>query len=393
MQDYNTALAVTRPFFADLDQTEPLLAHCSIRLSRRRDDAISKLAEEAVIAATTGKAKSEDSSDSFPFMDLPAELRLEILSYTDIVAPRKEVEWNPSAGGYYVRYLDAYWHPEHSFHLGSEEFPYMPCWNNSYSGCFCRAQHAAYSSEIACNCWTRPSPFFLVNRAFCADAQRVFYSENRFVITPNGEPWEDADRTDRLPASIFLSDVVPKHCLRYLRELEFVFPSLGKIVTYCQPQSREWQDWVRTLNSVADKLNLPNLTIRVLFAEWHPGAGAGHQPYEDDHPVYRQSQDEHEFNLMRQAYVDTITPLQRLRGLRSFFVYLKDPWWHSREYNHWDIELVRDKCGQLKQNMIALTVKLEKVVMGEQYDATAVGRPNKDQSLWTWDYKRYWCEL
>lgn len=153
------------------------------------------------------------------------------------------------------------------------------------------------------------------------------------------------------------------------------------------------------MDTVADKLNIPNLAVRVLFASWHPGAAAGHQSYEVEHPVYRHSQGDLELRLMRQSYVNTITPLERLRGLKSFFVYLKDPWWHSKEYNYYPRDsdsghdLFLQKLARLRENMIDSSVKLEKKVMGEQYDSAAVGRPSRDQSPWNWDYKRYWCAL
>lgn len=236
VEDLETATLVTEPFLQTTHSSEPLLAACSIRLGRKRDSDVSKLARRAVSLLTEGVDPGTEDSNatSFRFMDLPTELRLQILSHTDLVAPRQEVEWNPESGGYYIRYLDSEYHLDSDWTTPGIEKTYMPCWFRScLRGCFCGAQHAAYTSKVPCHDWIKPTSMFLVNRGFCADARRVFYSENRFVITPNAAPWVDADAVDRLPASVFLTDVMPRNCLRYLRSLEFVFPSLGKIITYC----------------------------------------------------------------------------------------------------------------------------------------------------------------
>ena len=395
--DLETASLLIEPFLTVLQPDQALLADLSIRISKQRDHTMSTLAHRAVSLNTTGRDYIEEDAASFRFMELPVELRLHVLSFTDVVAPRQEVEWNPFTGGFYIRYNDRYYHPEHDYTM--KDAPHMPCWDRTYPyGCFCRAQHSAYSSEYPCLCWTRPQALFLVSRTFCTDALRVFYSENRFVVNANGSPWHDADAVDCLPASIFLTSAVPESCLKYLRNLDFVFPSLGKINSYCTPQTPAWENWVRTLDYVKDKLHLSNINLRVTFAKWHPGSFAGHMTFEEEVPEYRQGRGEREFQLARQSYLDTIAPLQRLRGLKRFFVYLADPYDFSRAHyddmaGPIDYDLLEQDARKREQEMQKLNARMERMIMGDDYDANLASKAEMPKALWLYALDRFWCEL
>jgi hypothetical protein len=175
---------VVEPF---LRASKPLLAGCSIRLSCKPDHDLRHLAERAVQAMTeTDRPIIEPGSKSKKcrsFSDLPAELRLLILSLTDLVTPQREVNWSPETGFF-------------CWSSGSHLQPYSPLtqhgtWEQLESvsdrfrtaqglcnewtsgplyGCFCNAGHAAYSTIYPCKCWAPPRSLFLVSRTMHRDA-------------------------------------------------------------------------------------------------------------------------------------------------------------------------------------------------------------------------------
>jgi hypothetical protein len=127
-------------------------------------------------------------------------------------------------------------------------------------------------SPSACNCWAPPTNLFLICRTLYRDAQFVFFSRNRFIVHDfhAGQPWdlpaeqlEPPDSTEpgstetgststtypfeRLAISEFLREVVPVHCLTYLRFLELVFPPY---VPHGWPQAEHPAilDWVATVD-------------------------------------------------------------------------------------------------------------------------------------------------
>ena len=382
-----------RPFLAE---THPVLAGCSIRLSHRKDPRLQKLAEKAV-ATTTGSGppvmhKGGTHTLSYPsFMDLPPELRLHILTYTDLVTPFREVEWNPSHGWYFryeMPYCLMYRHPRDTHgSLGvncpkstswwQDDTPYLACWERSDpSGCYCRAYHTAYSTIHRCDCWAPPKSIFLVSHAMRQDAKQVFFGHNRIIVAPTGGVISEtvSGSPERLPISVFLTGIIPKDALRYLRFLELVFPPFGKErpCAFCPAQSTEWHDWNETLEKVKDDLNLPKLTIRVYFAASLP-------PFEDHGheivPSWRRQMTGVQSQAIQTSYLDTISPLKRLRGLGRFFAHLADPslWVEGRE-------LVEET------GLPALEHEVERVVMGDWYDSSAAGKVEETWSRWLEDH-------
>jgi hypothetical protein len=99
-------------FFCDVDDLEagmravepflsmPTLADCSIRLGQKANLALQDLARKTATGAVG--CYSDEPRSPFRFLDLPQELRLQILEYTDLVTPLCEVERNPKSG-FYVR--------------------------------------------------------------------------------------------------------------------------------------------------------------------------------------------------------------------------------------------------------------------------------------------------
>ena len=141
------------------------------------------------------------------------------------MTPLCEIEWSPLEG-FRLRYST--WRCggvgkcEPSIHYACQ---FRNCWEGSHDGCFCRHCHAAFKPE--CHCWSPPTSLFLVCRTLLQDARAVFFLRNRFVIIHTPDFVEPAP--PRLEASIFLTGIVPRSAIHFLRDLEFIFPLLAYI--------------------------------------------------------------------------------------------------------------------------------------------------------------------
>ncbi|KAK4234435.1 hypothetical protein C8A03DRAFT_37796 [Achaetomium macrosporum] len=251
----------------------PRLRDCRGRLSRSPSYALQKIAEEAVLQAC-GRASPARLGPANPrissaLTNLPPELRIRILEYTNLITPWKEVTWCRQNSGYQaVRALCASSRqglcpPQNQNvcrlsscdpHLDLDR-GFVP----SSGCCFCRRRHAA--SSFACDCWAPATNLFLACRALYRDAQFVFFSGNRFIVHDFHYPFE------RLAIFEFLRDVVPTHCLANFRFLELVFPPY---VPHGWPDSQHpaVQDWVATVGWLRGHINAPALTLRVVMADF-----------------------------------------------------------------------------------------------------------------------------
>ncbi|KAK3381235.1 hypothetical protein B0H63DRAFT_560949 [Podospora didyma] len=226
--------------------------------------------------------------------DLPRELRLHILEYTDLITPWKEVSWSRQGRGYMV--FRPYCQLSHEqacppdVHHGCKLYR---CQGDGPSspGCFCRCRHAAFS--LACKCWAPPTNLFLLFHFLTRDAQFVFFSGNRFIVHDfHADPSWDMQSDSRLEplvrggggspgtteqyyyyqyegfaASEFLQDVVLTHCLADLCFLELIFLLYGY---YAWPHNNHAPvlDWRATVGTwLQGKIDAPALTIRLVMVD------------------------------------------------------------------------------------------------------------------------------
>ncbi|KAB5566356.1 hypothetical protein GE09DRAFT_1106407 [Coniochaeta sp. 2T2.1] len=296
---------MARRITSELDHF-PALRQCDIRLNNDPNkEELFEIAKQAAVRALNSKAYRlfpPCPPSPFRFLDLPPEVRLHILGYTDLVTPLSTVSWElglmhdfsrrrllmgtcendfewmdgpphteckPPYDGCYPRdheRCDPYTclrEPQcpHQFrkcwrcpHYGCQ---FLKCWSRSAGGCFCRALHTAYST--LCRCWRPPTDLFLVSRLFCNDARAVFYSLNHFIV--ESVYWDHRlPRPPRHPASIFLRDAVPTGALGHLRSLEICSLHFDR---YPFGEDIADQDWQRTVNYLRDKINPVFLKIVV----------------------------------------------------------------------------------------------------------------------------------
>jgi hypothetical protein len=262
-------------------------------------------------------------------------------------------------------------------------------------GCFCRRRHAAFS--FRCQCWAPPTPLFLVCRTLLQDAQFTFFSGNRFIVhdykasrcwalpffreytnheleEPPRASASDTPRyaypNTRFAASQFLRDVVPTHCLAYLRFLELVFPPYLAQTWPRGDHHPVLQDWRATIDWLLDKVNAPALTLRLA------GAEAPHGTPDEYHQVVPLS----DGGDIATAHLHLARPLKALGGvgLARFFVCLPFPW---------ECTMGPDRRREMRPRIEAkqkqLKASLERMVMGDRYESQyADGKEEPGSSFW-----------
>lgn len=326
----------------------PPLASCAIRLSREPDLLLWQLAHTTATRAMGHPASQLKSP--FRFLDLPGELRRQIFEFTDLVTPLCEIEWSPSEG-FRLRYST--WRCggvgkcEPSLHYACQ---FRNCWEGSYDGCFCRHFHAAFKPN--CHCWSLPTSLFLVCRALLQDARAVFFMRNRFVINHTPDFVEPA--RPRLEASVFLTDIVPRSAIPFLRDLELVFPLVEN--EWLRYLGSPYQDWISALDLVKEELCTPLLTVRFYMTDYIP-EGPGVLPSADkihiSHMVFR-------------PVLVFFVPLRDLKGLKAFFAYGGERFlWPPSRRGAAELEAI-----------------MELLVMGSDYDSMTMGKEQQRKSQW-----------
>jgi len=162
----------------------PILRECTLRFGLKgRQEELQELARKTVLKLT-GRIITGITDTPFRFMDLPREIQLHILRYTDLVSP-KDLAWCPDQAidGYrVVQSSSIRW----QLHSSTTAYDYFCCGSCSCSGatdsCCCTIRHTGFSTT--CECWTMPTALFSLSRRMKEDATSIFFSRNHFVILP-----------------------------------------------------------------------------------------------------------------------------------------------------------------------------------------------------------------
>ncbi len=171
---------VLRPFWQ-----LPPLRECSIRLGliylhsgSDQSGTFLQLAKQ-----TVNMVISRSSQRNFRYTELPTEIQLQILGYTDLVTPY-DLVWciNTEIGSA----ISSPFYEKRTFHCHADAGGSSCCGQCSpISGlCSCWTRRAAFSTT--CTCWRFPISFVLVNRKMKEHAEFVFYSKNHFSLLPRG---------------------------------------------------------------------------------------------------------------------------------------------------------------------------------------------------------------
>ena len=310
----------------------PRLAACAIRLSAKSDPQLAILADTTT-RQLTGRLSLLTRS---LLPRLPHEIHVQILEHTDLIAPH-DLELYPAAG-YLCR----------SRSLNRMECDDPPRRNTLNSCLACafihkpcyqtRKPHGALSSS--CDCWRFPIELFLVNREWHGEAIRLFYSQNHFYLLPFGFGFYRSHRMADINPFI---EHLPKEAVKHLRSLQIVLPHVSNWLAAGTSGAQEWE---HTIDILAQYANLSKLTLtidnslaRVIEASERDGAG------DFDGRAWKRD-------------LRVVKPLAQLRGLKRFFVHLGNPVYGA------DYATERAEKEAL----------CEKMVMGDDYDAIAMGK-------------------
>lgn len=335
--DEATSMRVVQPLLA----LPAPLAACDIRLSQAPYTPQSAIARSMAVRLTTNISSNIGSplnvahSSSFRFLDLPAELQLRILGYTDLVHPSATIALRAAC---------------------TRPYPLALCCQTcteTLEACCCAVMHGAYSTSTSagsCTCWTTPTPLFLVSRDHYEHSRSVFYSKNVFRIAWNAA--ED-DEVRRQTLSSFLA-VVPPSSRPLIRNIYIRLSDLN----YANfepgaPKEEEGQycflqDWAQSIALLAQELTLPNINLWIEDASargpslehWEAGVDDSLQVEEKEWKLYQR---------LTQPLVDAGQPLG------NFALKLADPPYGLHEK-------MRDERRRM----------LEQRVMGQVYDSRKV---------------------
>ncbi|KAH6632779.1 hypothetical protein F5144DRAFT_575202 [Chaetomium tenue] len=385
---HNRALEIAMAITAPLRLLPPL-RDCHIRLSKTPNPQLQQVAQDGVLRACGIALPSSKPSLLSTLTTLPRELRLRILEYTDLIVPSRQVTWSRQDHGYVTSSIESLSSPDYLY-----RGQFFHCWYNEgpgpFIGCFCRRRHSSFSFK--CKCWAPPGPaLFLICRTLYQDAQFVFFSGNRFIIHDYRAcpPWEmpciggqtreeqRIPRRDypnkRLAVSQFLREVIPTHCLAYLRFLEVVFPPYPPS-GWPQAGHPAMDDWWATVDWLQDKVNLPGLTLRLV------GARAN----EVTPDAYTATITVSEGDTIMKAHMALLPPLTHLgqNGLARFYANFIYPWLCTEELRVHDYkkDWMEDRNREIKE-------PAERYVMGDRYEGLyANNKKEPERSSWEYSY-------
>ena len=375
VHDIETAIQTVDPILS-----YAMFRRCVIRLGHDPGPTLEKLAEETAIRATGYQL--DESGLPFRFLDLPIEIRTQVLQYTDLVTPMNEVMWNPE-DGYSVCYCISSLDEEAEAFFGKNaaighSFKFRNCGATLGVGFFCRRFHAVSSSM--CHCWSPPRSLFLVCRDILNDARRIFFSQNRFIITSSKGPNGIAGGTpERLEASVFLTNVVPFTSLRWLRSVELVFPPFEE--DYLRVTDPAYRNWLQTVYHVKNDLCIPMVNVHIHMAD----------PQTDNGRVvggltYRPNLSKEQAQKIVVMYIRTLKTFPALDQFKSFTMHLALPWGWDQRGRHRS-----ERSQETMETYERKRMHMEKTVgrsnMGDRIDQVLIDSKRRRDSQWlglTW---------
>jgi hypothetical protein len=137
----------------------------------------------------------------------------------------------------------------------------------------------------------------------------------------------------------------PREAIQHLTSVSLMF--FNTDISALQPTSSGWKHWISTISLLAHETNLPRLSLELRLSEKYFVSIWKVAPEPD--PEYE--------THMQETYTRLIEPMLALKGLRNFFVHL-----------NWD-----SGCG-VKDKRLEMEGRLERMVMGEEYDAGKCGK-------------------
>lgn len=321
VSDAGTAVRVVEPLMELQKMSESAIYLCS----GPDKTEVREIARRAALQLTKSKENHNSRTPSPSWNDLPREIRLEILSHTDLVDRYKPFEGDDHAQRHGLEIKAGKLLPK--MHLNH-------CCRNctwTLGLCCCPFKHGAFSTT--CTCPGVRSALFRVSRLVHLDTTEIFFSRNRLILSG-----------DFAASRRFLFNL-PSTATRYIKtiDLEVSFHQLRDMRNLDSQTARDWECLVA---SVASLLQLPKLWLSI---------DAGRFQLE---MLFLDNNADHDYSWVRTSYARLFDPLyQHLKGvgLQKFHVFLC--WWLEYEY------------------------KAEREVMGPDYNSGAEGKPVREERL------------
>jgi hypothetical protein len=301
----------------------PKVRACSIRLSQSPGWDLSALAGQTATQLLVGQSQEKALDNKQRPYQLPPEILTSILHHSELVAPY-DLEWRSDKG----------------------LVPFDCCkkCTATLDCCACSFYHGAYSST--CTCWRLPLSIFLVSHQVYDIALSIFYQRNRFIILPQGGRLDDLGSCDMaMPALTSFLQRLPPHAIPLLRSLGVAFPPFKSLLA--SESHQLLVDWKNSLVSLSSQCNTKELALDLFMSDSMPFRG---------NEAYQRA--------LRRNYKLFTKPLESLSGLYDLFIYLEWP------------------EGSTSQSMVEYSNKLEKEIMGADYNSKARGKFIRLPQLW-----------
>lgn len=302
----------------------PRLAACDIRLGQRPSTAQGDIARRTALALV-GCCWSQQP---FPFLRLPVEVQMRVLSYTPLLHADGVAYWSPLTNPARADCCKA-------------------C-SGTLDACCCYVLHGAFSTiDTCCSSWITPVSLLLVNNRFYELGMEILFSKNVFHICwwTDGSGQED----DRHQSLLMLLTRFPEAAYRYIRKIHVCLQGLGysnidpgyKIAEngYCFGV-----EWLESIALMSTKLVMPRLTLWIEDLSYR-----GRSQYNLETDVDDSLQVEEKEWTLYQRLVEPIADLGE-QPLRDLALEFSEPPYQQ----HDDLRMERRK-------------ELEKSIMGQGY--------------------------
>ena len=317
VSDVETARAVVAPLIGL--QATINLSICLAASPEKRE--IKEITRGAVSQSTRMQAGMPVSHlETLSWTTLPKELRLDILSRTDLV------DYPLLPRPFYTR-------QRHGFEIESGTLLARgtECCNNctpTLATCACAPIRAAYSAS--CTCSTVPAALFRVSKQMYHEATMILFSKNRFILSG-----DFAANTMFIKSKLACDSGAAK----YIRKLDLEI-SIAQLYEMRYPESEAARHWDALVASVTSSLHLPKLWLSIDAGSFR------------DRMVHLNNDGDYDYSWLRASYTTLTKPLHDYMSEKSrpekFHVFLS--WWDEEEE------------------------KIEKELMGRQYESASEGK-------------------
>lgn len=320
-----------------------------------------------------------DPTAAFRFFDLPQELRRNILRFTDLCTPLKQVRWDPNHG---FRPIFSLWTCRSSYPFDrAHRCPaHWSCRDKESSSRGCCSRFDAVWPP--CPCWMFPTSLLRTSRQLREESLAVLYGCNRILVDcPNPVLTSQPSHTLTRPLLRFglcelLTNRLSSDALPHLRHLAVVFPHFelnrdqddddadylarrGQSFLF-SPDASLYEDWYQSICELKAHVCFRKLDVRIYMMDQYLS------PQNQNH---RALELEEQAPVTFETYRRLLKPFALVGTFRSFYVF---------------VAKVRDSfiCGpvfdgqwtETSERNFELEEHMERLVLGDDCDRERAGK-------------------